>query len=133
MTLAVYVIVASVFAMLGHSEPQPSCTGIVVLAVATVAMPVFAREKRKLSLETDSAVLRADAAQSKFCGYLSLIALVGVGVNASWEIHWADPVAALAIAPFILRDGWEAAQGKPCGVDIGNIRRNSRSQYGGLM
>lgn len=46
---------------------------------------------------------------------IRLFALAGLAVNAVWQIHWADPVAALALTPLILREGWEAIQGKACG------------------
>jgi hypothetical protein len=48
------------------------------------------------------------------CGYMALIALVGLIVNATWRVRWADPVAALALLPLILREGWEAMKGNPC-------------------
>jgi len=62
-------------------------------------MPWLAKEKRRLSAATGSAALRADAAQSALCAYLSLIALVGLAVNAIWHMAWAGPVAALLINP----------------------------------
>jgi hypothetical protein len=34
---------------------------------------------------TGSAALRADAAQSALCAYLSLIALTGLAINAIWQ------------------------------------------------
>jgi len=77
-------------------------------------MPLLAREKRRLSAQTGSAALRADAAESAPCGYLSVIALLGLITNAVWHIRWADPAAAVVIVPLILREGWEAVQGKPC-------------------
>jgi Co/Zn/Cd efflux system component len=40
--------------------------------------------------------------------------LVGLVVNAIWKVSWADPVAALALLPLILREGREAWKGKPC-------------------
>jgi hypothetical protein len=45
--------------------------------------------------------LRADAAQSALCAYLSLIALGDLEVNAIWHVAWADPVAALVVTPLI--------------------------------
>ena len=63
-----------------------------------------------LSAVTGSAVLRADAAQSALCAYLSLIALVGLAVNAIWHMAWADPCAALLIIPLVLREGWQAPE-----------------------
>jgi divalent metal cation (Fe/Co/Zn/Cd) transporter len=78
-------------------------------------MPWLAAQKRQLSITTASAALRADATESAVCGYLALIALAGLVVNAVWKVNWADPVAALALLPLIVREGWEARKGKPCG------------------
>jgi divalent metal cation (Fe/Co/Zn/Cd) transporter len=78
-------------------------------------MPVLAKKKRKLSAAIDSAALRADAAQSGTCAYLSVIALVGLAANAVWRVAWADPVAALAVVPFVVWEAREAGRGKPCG------------------
>jgi divalent metal cation (Fe/Co/Zn/Cd) transporter len=112
--LALYVVVASVTALLGYSEPKPTLLGIGILIAAAAFMPLLAREKRLLSAQTGSAALRADAAESALCGYLSLIALLGLVVNAIWRVPWADPVAALVIVPLILREGWESMRGEPC-------------------
>lgn len=113
-TLAAYVALASVMTILGHSEPKTTYLGIAILIAAAAIMPWLAKEKRKLSAITGSATLRADAAESALCAYLSIVALVGLGVNAIWHLSWADPIAALVIVPFILREGWEAMRGKAC-------------------
>jgi divalent metal cation (Fe/Co/Zn/Cd) transporter len=112
--LAGFVVLASVLALLGHVEARPSPIGIVLLVLAAIAMPWLARQKRQLSAATASAALRADAAQSAVCGYLALIALVGLVANAIWRVSWADPIAALALLPLIVREGWEAMKGRPC-------------------
>jgi divalent metal cation (Fe/Co/Zn/Cd) transporter len=113
--LAACVVFASAMSLLRHSEPQTSYLGMAVLAVAALLMPWLAKEKRRLSALTGSAALRADAAQSALCAYLSVIALIGLVVHAIWHTTWADPVAALAITPFILFEAREAIRGKPCG------------------
>jgi len=77
-------------------------------------MPWRAREKRRLSSATGSAALRADAAESMLCAYLSIIALLGLVGHAFFGIDWADPVAAMAITPFIVWEAWGALRGKQC-------------------
>ena len=73
--LAAYVAVASVASLLDYSEPKPTLLGIAILVAAAAVMPWLAKEKRRLSGTTGSAALRADAAQSALCAYLSLIVL----------------------------------------------------------
>ncbi len=113
--LAAYVVVASAITLLGYNEPRPTYLGIAILIAAIVIMPWLAKEKRALSRATGSGALRADAAQSALCSYLSAIALVGLVVNAIWHVAWADPLAGLAITPLIVFEGCKAIQGKPCG------------------
>ena len=112
--LAAYVAIISVTSLLGYSEPKPTFLGIAILVAAPVVMPWLAREKRRLSGVTGSAALRADAAQSALCAYLSLIALAGLAINAIWHVKWADPLAALAVLPLIVWEGREAMRGKTC-------------------
>ena len=112
--LAAFVVTTSALTLLRHVEARPSTIGIAVLGLAAMIMPWLAAQKRRLSIWTGSAALRADAAESAVCGYLALIALAGVVANAVWRVSWADPVAALALLPLILREGWEAWKGKPC-------------------
>jgi divalent metal cation (Fe/Co/Zn/Cd) transporter len=113
--LAAYVVLASTTSLLGYSEPRPSYLGMAILVAATLIMPALAREKRRLSALTGSAALRADAAESALCAYLSIIALAGLAAHALWHIGWADPVAALVLVPLIGYEAREAMRGKPCG------------------
>ena len=114
LVLLLYVLAASVATLVGYSAPKSSRMGIIVLLAAGVIMPWLARQKRQLSSVTGSAALRADAAESMLCAYLSWIALAGLAIHALFHIAWADPIAALAVTPLI---GWEALEslrGKAC-------------------
>jgi divalent metal cation (Fe/Co/Zn/Cd) transporter len=113
--LAAYVAITSVASLLGYSEAKPALLGIAILVAAAIVMPWLAKEKRRLSGATGSGALRADAAQSALCAYLSLIALAGLATNAIWHVKWADPIAALAVLPLIGWEGREAMRGKVCG------------------
>ena len=113
--LIAYVVLASAMSLLGYSEPRTSYLGIAVLVGAAIVMPWLAKEKRSLSTLTGSAALRADAAESALCAYLSIIALAGLAVHAIWHIAWADPMAALLITPLIAREARESWRGRACG------------------
>jgi divalent metal cation (Fe/Co/Zn/Cd) transporter len=113
--LAALVALISALSLLGYSEPKPTLIGIAVLVVAAAIMPWLAREKRRLSAATGSAALRADAAESALCAYLSVIAMVGLVMNTIWHLRWADSIAALVILPLIIWEGREAIRGKAFG------------------
>ena len=106
--VAAFVIVSSGLSLLGYREPQPSFAGIILLIVAAIGMPWLASQKRKLATQVASPALKADATESALCGYLSLIAFVGLLANLIFHAPWADPIAALALVPLIAREGWQA-------------------------
>jgi divalent metal cation (Fe/Co/Zn/Cd) transporter len=55
-----------------------------------------------------SAALKADAACSVTCAYMSLTLLAGLLLNRLFGWWWADPLAALALVYFLVREGREA-------------------------
>jgi divalent metal cation (Fe/Co/Zn/Cd) transporter len=116
--LAGVVVLTSILNLVGHREAQRSLLGIGILIAAAVMMPWLASQKRSLAVVTASPALRADAAESALCGYMAWIALTGLVVNGIWNKPWADPVAALALIPLVLHEGWEAMHssrlGCPC-------------------
>jgi divalent metal cation (Fe/Co/Zn/Cd) transporter len=113
--LAGFVVLTSILNFVGYREAQRSLVGIAILLAAAVMMPWLASQKRKLAVVTSSAALKADAAESALCGYMAWIALAGLVVNAIWNKPWADPVAALALTPLILHEGWEAVHSSRLG------------------
>jgi divalent metal cation (Fe/Co/Zn/Cd) transporter len=115
--LAAFVALTSGLNFLGYGEAQRSMVGIGLLLAAAGIMPWLARRKRRLVAITSSAALKADAAQSALCAYMAWIALAGLLVNAIWGIRWADPVAALALIPLILREGWMAVHSSKVGCE----------------
>jgi divalent metal cation (Fe/Co/Zn/Cd) transporter len=106
--LAGLVAVTSVLNFFGYREAQRSLIGIGILLAAAVGMPWLASRKRQLAAVTSSAALKADAAESALCAYMAWIALAGLAVNVIWGKSWADPVAAMALIPLIVKEGWEA-------------------------
>lgn len=113
--LAFFIVAASLLSLVGlWSAPEPAYLGMALLVAAALIMPWLARHKRRLSAETGSAALAADAAQSSICAWLAWIALAGLALNAWLGIHWADPLAALAITPIVLKEGRDAWNLKAC-------------------
>lgn len=106
--LAAYVVFESVRDLVTNAEPESSTVGIVVAVVSIIVMPTLGFAKKRLAEKMGSAVLRADAAETFLCSWLSVILLAGLMLNATVGWWWADPVAALGIAWLALREGREA-------------------------
>ncbi len=113
--LAVYIVVSACLSLFSnHFRPQPSSLGIALLVVASIIMPILGKTKRQLAAQTQSGALKADAAQSNVCAYMSWIALAGLIVNALFHIAWADPLAALFLLPLVIHEANEARKGEVC-------------------
>ncbi len=113
--LAVLILCASVLSLTKiWAAPEPTYAGMALLIAAAAVMPWLAKRKRELSRETGSSALAADSVQSSICGWLAWIALAGLAVNAAFGISWADPVAALALTPIVLREARAAWNEQAC-------------------
>ncbi|MHA7839433.1 MAG: cation transporter, partial [bacterium] len=89
--------------------------GIALAAASLVIMPLVAWGKLRAAREIGSAALRAEARETLACSYLSLTLLLGLAAHAAWGWRWADPVAALAMVPWLVREGLEGLRGESCG------------------
>ena len=106
--LAAYAFYESATIILGPELPQASYVGIALALVALIAMPLLGVAKRRVGLKLGSHALVADAKEAFVCAYLSFTLLLGLCLNALFGWWWADPVAALVMVPFLIREGWAA-------------------------
>lgn len=114
LALAAYVGYESISDLVGRKSPQRSIPGIILACVSLVVMPLLSRAKKKVGNELGSAAMRADARQTDFCVYLSVILMLGLLLNAAVGWWWADPAAALIMVPLIAKEGVEAMKGETC-------------------
>jgi divalent metal cation (Fe/Co/Zn/Cd) transporter len=121
LALAAYITVESVTTLWLREAPEPSIVGLIILVMSVLVMPVLAGAKRRVARALASRALEADAMQTSICAYLSVIALAGVALNTFLGWWWADPLAALAMVPIVLREGLEGIRGETgctdCSVD----------------
>lgn len=113
LALAAYVAYDGVRSLWLREKPEKSWFGIAILLLSVVVMPVLARSKRLVAVALGSRALEADAKQTSLCAYLSVIGLVGVGVNSLFGLWWGDPAAALIMVPIIANEGVENLRGEP--------------------
>jgi divalent metal cation (Fe/Co/Zn/Cd) transporter len=114
LTLAVYVTIRSAYDLWTRAAPDTSAVGIALASCAVGIMPALVRVKLRVAASIDSAALRADAMCGMVCAYMAGALLVGLGLRAAFGWWWADPVAALSLVYFIVREGREALSDR-CG------------------
>lgn len=112
--LAAYIVYDAVTTLLAGEHPDGSLFGVSLAAISLGVMWWLARAKRRTAIALGSRAMQADAFQTTACWWLSLAVLVGVGLNTALGFWWADPVAALVIPVFLLREAREAWEGEEC-------------------
>ena len=106
--LAVYIVGDSVFAFVTRTQPEASWWGVSLAIAAAMIMPLLWQGKLRVAKRIGSAALKADAACSVTCAYMSLTLLAGLLLNRLFGWWWADPLAALALVYFLMQEGREA-------------------------
>ena len=108
--LIAYIPATSVWSLASGSRPESSPVGIALAVAALVVMPILWRWRLSLARRLESPALRADAACSLVCLYVSAVLLVGLVLNSLFGWWWADPVAALAMIWWIRGEASEALE-----------------------
>lgn len=112
--LGAYVFFEAARKLYLHEHPEPSLFGIIIAALSAVIMPLLSYAKLSIARKMKSKALEADSRQTFICSLLSVALLIGLGLNFLWGIWWADPLSALVIVVFIIREGIEALKEKRC-------------------
>ena len=92
-------------------QPEPSLIGVGIAVASAVVMSILYVAKMRVATRMQSRALRAEAVESLFCDLQDLAILVGLGFNALFAWWWADPVAALLLIPFFIKEGLENFSG----------------------
>lgn len=112
--LAAYIAYESASDLYSKTAPEHSLLGIILACLSLVVMPLLSRAKRRVGNALGSAAMHADAKQTEFCTYLSAILLLGLLLNATFRLWWADPVAGLVMVPIIANEGVQGIRAKAC-------------------
>lgn len=112
--LAAFVIVKAALSLWQQERPEPSGVGIAITSLSIGVMWWLARAKRVTARALGSRALEADSFQTTACWWLSIIVLGGIGLNGLLGWWWADPLAAIGMTYFIVREGREAWEGEEC-------------------
>jgi divalent metal cation (Fe/Co/Zn/Cd) transporter len=112
--LAAYVVVAAGWSLWRGEGEAVSWPGLAVALLSIPIMLVLARRKLALAEQLGSRALRADAAESIACLWLSVVVVVGLLAQLAFDAWWIDAVTSLAIVWFLVKEGreaWESEEG----------------------
>jgi divalent metal cation (Fe/Co/Zn/Cd) transporter len=111
--LSAYIALQAIVTLLGWvEEPRESLAGIALLIATAISMTLLFRAKSGVARKLGSEVLRKEAIGNLFCDLQDLTVLAGLGLYFLFGWWWADPLAALLLIPFLLKEGMEAFRGE---------------------
>lgn len=108
--VSIFITYDSVSKLINKETADWSTMGVIILLVSLVVNPTLIWYKRKYGKKLDSKELIADAKDTFVCLYQTIAVLGGLLAVRYLDWWWADPVAALLIVPYALKEGWEAFQ-----------------------
>ena len=107
LALAAYLTAQSIIVLAVGYHPGHSPLGIAWTAVTAVAMFALAAGKARTGKELGNPVLITEGRVTLVDGILAIAVLAGLAFNAAAGLWWADPLAALVIVCYALREARE--------------------------
>ena len=104
---AVWIIVEAVKKLFGERiELDSIALGSIVMLISAIVNTYVSRRLYKVARATNSVALEADALHLKTDIFTSLGVAVGLGLIMATGINWLDPVIAILVALFIIREAY---------------------------
>jgi len=105
---AIWIIVEAVKKLLGAIVVLESIgIGSAIMFVSALVNIYVSRKLYKVARETHSVALEADALHLKTDVYTSLGVAIGLALIMITHINWLDPVVAILVALFIIRESYD--------------------------
>jgi cation diffusion facilitator family transporter len=104
---AIWIILEAARKLAGEKiELDSIALGSVVMLISAIVNTIVSRRLYKVARETNSVALEADALHLKTDVYTSLGVAAGLGLILVTGINWLDPVVAILVALFIIRESY---------------------------
>jgi len=112
--LAPYMAIEAVRDLAGGHLAGPSTLGIVVTASSLLLMPALGIAKKRLGAALGSGATAGEGGQNLLCAAQAAAVLIGLAATAAFGWSWVDPVIALLLAGWAIREGSRAWRGQDC-------------------
>jgi cation diffusion facilitator family transporter len=104
---AIWIIIEALRKLFGEKiELDSIALGSVIMLVSAIINTIVSRKLYKVAHDTKSVALEADALHLKTDVYTSLGVAVGLFLIMITGINWLDPVVAILVALFIIRESY---------------------------
>jgi divalent metal cation (Fe/Co/Zn/Cd) transporter len=106
--LVIYIVAQLLYTFLTRTHPAPSVGGIIWIAATFIAMLLLAFGKRVTGRQLHNEVLLTEGRVTLVDAYLAGAVLLGLLLNALFGWWWADPLAALVMVYYGIREALHA-------------------------
>ena len=104
---AIWIIVEALKKLLGEPFALDSIwIGAIIMAISATINWIVSARLYKVARETNSVALEADALHLKTDVYTSVGVAAGLGLILLTDIKWLDPVVAILVALFIIKESY---------------------------
>jgi cation diffusion facilitator family transporter len=108
---AIWIIVEAVKKLAGEKiEIDSIALGSIVMLISAIVNTIVSRRLYKVARATNSVALEADALHLKTDVYTSLGVSAGLGLILITGINWLDPIIAILVALFIIKESYNLLQ-----------------------
>jgi divalent metal cation (Fe/Co/Zn/Cd) transporter len=114
LALAAAVVFQAVYGLAASERADSSLAGLLVLLASITFMPLLSFAKLWVAARTGTNVLAAEAKETIACSYLTLTALLCVAGVFLLGWSWIDPIAALLMVPWLVKEGMEGIRADAC-------------------
>ena len=99
-----FIVFKSSFDLITMNKPTISIYGVIIASISILVEGPLSYRKLKLGRELKNPVIIAEAKETLFCLNLSILVIIGVGVNYLFGLWYFDPIAALFMIPWLLKE-----------------------------
>ena len=104
LVLIIFILVKSTYDLLNTNKPETSFYGILIAIISILVEGPLGYKKLKLGRELNNPVIIAEAKETLFRLNLSILVIIGVGVNYLFGLWYFDPIAALFMIPWLFKE-----------------------------
>lgn len=112
--LAPYIAVEAVRDLISGHQAAASGLGVIITVASLLVMPLLGVAKQRLGRTLNSGATAGEGVQNLICAAQAAAVLIGIAATAALGWSWADPVIALLLAGWAVKEGVEAWQGNDC-------------------
>ena len=102
--LIVFIVFKSTYDLINVNKPDSSFYGVILAFVSILIEGPLGYKKLKMGRKLNNPVIIAEAKETLFCLNLSILVILGVGLNFLFGLWYFDLIAAIFMIPWLYKE-----------------------------